>query len=262
MREVFGNGSGPFLEEFIQSGLFSREDVKDWIRKYNQGKPIRRISDVADMLADFLYRMTRKGKPIITKQQTIEAKQYLLKGLTMRDIAEISSSVEYNPGLEETVRAFREHGIAQTLFSDSLGPHITYQRRKLGMDAGKGVPPVIELPDGTETEYEDFHLDVPDAKLTGRVLPFKKAEEFFGYVKLRGIDLSRVAVIDDSAENIESLFKPVLEAGGIAIAYNPTDTHRKKLRESSIPILKGLDLRAFAEIVLNPNESVIGRYCE
>ena len=220
------------------------------------------ISDVANMLTDFLYKITKDGKSIITKQQTIEGKQYLLKGLTMEDIIRISSSIEYSPGAEEAIQGFREHGLVQTLYSDGLGPHITYQKRKLGMNSGKGVPPVIELPDGTETDYQDSHLDIPDAKLTGRVLPFKKAEEFFAYLESLGIPLSQVAVIDDSGANIETLLKPVQESGGIAIGYNPTDAHREKFYNHSIPVLKGLDLRSFAEIVLDPRESVIGKYCE
>ncbi|RLJ04536.1 MAG: hypothetical protein DRP18_04585 [Candidatus Aenigmatarchaeota archaeon] len=232
------------------------------MKEYNHGKSIQRISDVANMLTDFLYKMRRDGKSIITKQQTIEGKQYLLKGLRIEDIVRISSSIEHSPGAEEAIQTFREHGLVQTLYSDSLGPHITYQKLKLGMNSGKGVPPIIELPDRTETEYQDSHLDIPDAKLTGRVLPFKKVNEFFAYLQKLEIPLSDVAVIDDSGANIETLLKPVQESGGLAIGYNPTDAHREKFYRHSIPVLKSFDLRAFAEIVLDPRESVIAKYCE
>ena len=69
---------------------------------------------------------------------------------------------------------------------------------------------------------------------------------------------SRVAVW--VGVNIEHLLLPICQAGGIALGYNPTEVHRPIFRKYSIPILKGLDLRAFAEIIADRKK--ITEYCE
>jgi len=245
----------PYVNEFILRKWFTEDDVNRWCEEYNEGKGIASVGDVARMLTDFMYKMG-----IISKQQTIEGKQAILRGLTMKDIRKISEEIEYNPGLREAVETFRKEGLYQTLFSDGLGPHITYQRRKLGMDAGKGISPLIMLPGNEVVLYEDWHLAIDQATLTGSIEKMDKAKEFFKHVSKLGIPLSSVAVIDDSGSNVESLLLPVQREGGIAVGYNPTDAHRPKFEKASIPILKETNLEAFAEIVLNPKK--IGRYCE
>ncbi len=55
---------------------------------------------------------------------------------------------------------------------------------------------------------------------------------------------------------------PVRDAGGLAVGFNVTDAHRQAFREASIPIIKGKDLTPFIEIVRDPREAVISRYCE
>lgn len=253
---------GRYFDGFVDKGWFTHDDAKRWADEYNEGREIEAVGDLARMLTDFLYSMRKGDDSVITKKQTIEGKQLILGGLTMRDIRRISDSVEYSNGAEYAVSALSREGVHQTLFSDGLGPHITHQVSRLGMKKGKGVPPVIRLPDGSDVEYRDEHLEIDDAQLTGRVVPFDKAAEFFDYLAGRKYDMRNVAVIDDSGSNVKGLLRPVLEKGGIAIGYMPTDAHRPMFNEAGIPILKGDDLQGFYDIVMDPRESVIARNCE
>jgi hypothetical protein len=255
-----------YLDDFFKKNWFTKDDVGKWAQTYNEGKSIQTVGDLARCLTDFLYKMKKGEVSVITKEQTIEGKQAILKGLTMKQIREISDSIEYTPGLEEAVRAFKKDGLYQTLFSDGLGPHITHQRRKLGLDAGMGIPAIITI-NGGEEHYNDLHLSMDDASLTGKVLTFYKATGFFSHIdslrQNQKFPLENVAVIDDSGANVEILLLPVQKAGGIAIGFNPTEAHKPMFKKHSIPVLeqKERDLGPFIEIVQNPTEATIGKYC-
>lgn len=242
-----------YLERFKKEGLFTQEDADRWIR---ENREIRSVKDIADCLSDFMY-----SYKILDREQLVYTKNTVLAGLSIRNIKEICSSIPYSEGFSEAFDMFRMNKILQTLFSDTNGIIIDYHIRKLGFAAGKGVPPLIEV-DGREVVYSPAYFDVESAKLTGKMERFDKSKAFFDYLKEKNHPLNVVAVIDDSGANVESLLLPVKQAGGIAVGYNPTDAHRPTFQKYSVPILKGRHLRAFAEIVLDPRESTIGRYCE
>jgi hypothetical protein len=272
----------PFVSKYIEEGLFTQDDVDTWINEYNDGKPIERIADVANMATDFFYTMRREGQRILEKEDTKRVKQGLLRGLTMQDIIVVSDRIEqdpgYNPGALEAIRMIRGRGIAQALYSDGLGPHIVHQCRKLGMDAGEGVPPIVRypagtrLPNGTEVtdpkgkvvQFEAIDLAVPTVELTGEIVKFDKATRLFGYLQNNGPTerkprLDSLAVIDDSTANITPLLRSVHQAGGIAIAYPVKDKDKSEFQQAGIPVLDDTDLRKFAEIVLD--RSKLEKYC-
>ena len=231
----------PYLDGFFGKNWFSYDDVKNW-----------------QCLTDFLYKMKKGDNSVISKEQTIEGKQSLLKGMTMKQIRDIADEIKYTDGLEDTIYNFKKDGIIQTAFSDGLAPFVLYKMKKLGMDYGEGVPTII-IHDELEFMFDGrFMLEIDDIKLTGEVDKFSKFDAFKKFID--GIyPLSRVAMIDDSGANAKSM-KEVMENGGLAVAFNPSDTHRKDFNSLSIPILKGTDLRAFGEIVLDPSK--LKDYCE
>src|SRR3989344_2298245 len=74
---------GPYVEEFVERRKWFRyDDVRTWEDKNQRG--INTTGDLADMLTDFLYKVMRPdGNPVLTKDQTVQAKNYILRGLTV-----------------------------------------------------------------------------------------------------------------------------------------------------------------------------------
>lgn len=286
----------PYLQDFIENKKwFTYHDVERWWNEYGKKKSavkcqpdalgveamhyeqstITSVGDLADMLTDFLYKMQKPdGKPVLTKEQTIEAKNHILKGLTVKQVREIIEGVPFTPGFEEAVEAFRGEGLTQTLYSDGLGVAVEHQGKRLNFDAYGGVPAIIELSlYPREKVFSDNHFEelfptdeeIEEARLTGRVEKYDKWEGFFGSLNGGEAYIPHVAVIDDSAANIKPM-KQIQEAGGVAIAFNPTEPHEKQFREAEIPILKQEKphLGRFKEIVLAEpagREDLIKAYC-
>ena len=207
------------------------------------------------MLTDFLYRMKREGTEelIFEEAAAIRTTQGLWKGMTLKEVREIAAEVQgqYTPGLRDAINEFRGD-IHQIAFSDGLAPFILYHTKWLGMEH-VGVPTAIVE---TDTETGALH----NMSLTGEAEPYDKAAEFMEYAGKIGVPLDRVAVIDDSSANVESMLLPVMQAGGLAVSFRPTDTHRKTFEKHKVPILHGNNLLRFMELVRNPN--MVGHYCE
>ena len=254
---------GPLLESFLSQGWFSPADVDSWAATYRRGAkdPIRSAKDLADLLTDFHYKMTEHGsdRPIIMMKQLRQGKQAILRGLTMKQIKEVAQSVEYSPGLLEAIEAFKRSSLYQVAFSDGPAPFMIYHMRRLGVDYGEAAPTMVKL-DDEERLFEDWMLQRDDIRLAGKSGEFDKARKLLTHLKEQGYSLSDVAIIDDSAVNIEPLLLPIYQAGGIALGYNPTEAHKPIFRKYSIPILKGQDLKAFAQIVTDRNK--VNEYCE
>ncbi|MEM7815545.1 MAG: hypothetical protein QXN71_00310 [Candidatus Aenigmatarchaeota archaeon] len=248
----------PFIYDFIKKGWFTEEDIRKWDAKYNDNKGIKTVGSLSKCLTDFFYKMKKNEKPVITRDQIIEGKQSLLRGMTIKDIIEIADSVDFSDGLVETIEDFRKRKIYQTAFSDGLGPFVCYLMKKNKMDYKGFVPAIMEI-GGEEKPFEEHMLDIKDAKLTGKTLKFDKASSFFKHIEKKGHPLNVIAAIDDSGANVETLLLPIQEGGGIAVGYNPTEEHKKIFYKFSIPVLKGTDLRLFGEIVRNPGK--IKDYC-
>jgi len=254
---------GPLLQGFLSRGWFSLADVERWAvtrRKEAKGS-IESAKDLSDLLRDFHFEMTMEGsdKPIITMNQLRAGGQAIIRGLTMAQIREAADSIEYSPGLLEAMATFRRHGLYQAAFSDAPAPFIIYYVKRLGLDYGEAAPTMVQVGD-EEMLFEQWMLQRDDIRLAGGTGDFDKATPVLAHLKEWGHALSGVAIIDDSAANIERLLLPIWQAGGIAIGYNPTEAHRPIFRKYSIPILRGLDLRAFAEIVADRGK--IREYCE
>lgn len=254
----------PYIDDFVERrGWFTYDDVTKWAESVGRDTetPIKTVGDLANCLTAFLYSMNKPGsdESVITKSQTIKGKQAILRGLSIAQIVEISDGIEYTDGLGEAVETFRADGRIQTLFSDGLGPHVTHQIKKLGLDDGKGVPPVIGYGNG-KTVYAPY--TPADAVLTGDIVEMDKIAEFRGYLECHGIPLEEVAVIDDSGSNVAKLHVPVRDAGGVAVGFNVTDAHRPTFDQNSIPVIKGDSLIPFIEIVRNPTEATLAQYCD
>ncbi len=263
LSERSDSDPGSLLQSFLSQEWFSLADVDRWAMERRGGakEPIKRARDLADLLTDFHYEMTRQGsdRPIITMNQLREGKQAIIRGLTMAQIKAAADAIEYTPGLLETIENFRRSGVYQAAFSDAPAPFIIYHVKRLGLDYGQAAPTLVEV-NGEEVLFEDWMLQRDDIKLAGPSGGFDKKVILLSHLREKGHSLSQVAIIDDSALNIESLLLPIWQAGGIAIGYNPTEAHRPIFGKYSIPILKGRDLRAFAEIVADRNK--IAEYCE
>jgi len=256
----------PYIDGFIKDGWFTYNDVKRWAeyRQKDTNNPIQTVGDLAQCLTDFLYELKTPGsdKSIITKEQTIEGKQALLKGLTKKDIQSIAKDIEYTHGLLDSVSTFRQSGMYQTVFSDGLGPFIAYKAMELGI-TDIGVVPIIVLTDDEERDFDGYnYTEISDFVLIGKVKPYNKAEDMFN--RLSAYDKSEMATIDDSGNNVDSILVPVRNAGGIAIGFNPTESHIQKFKEAGIPVLqqKERSLEPFKEIVLSDgDERIIAKYC-
>lgn len=247
----------PVLHHGLEERWFSQEDVDRWKEEYN--REIVSATDLSQMLYDMYYTMQRDGQPLIKREHIVQGRQALLKGMTMKQVREVADSVPRNPGLDYAVDVFRRNSLYQTAFSDGLGPFVLYLMRKMGMDYGETVPAIVSF-EGREMLFESRMAD--NVILTGKVQGFDKAQAAFNHLTSQGHQLNEVAAIDDSGSNVETILAPVYNAGGVAVGYNPTDAHRPIFQKYSIPVIKGKDLRGFAEIVLNPREATIAKYCE
>jgi len=254
----------PYIKELVEKRkLFTYQDLERWaeIEEKDFENLIGSMAELADFL-DVLHYDVKKpnsDEPVLTNKQAVEAKNALLEGMTIRQIEEISKGIEYTPDLREVVNAFHQAGIYQTLFSDGPYPNVNCHYTKLYLEARGGVPPICDI-GGREYPYYD---EIPKgAVLTGRTVKFDKVTAFFDHVKKKRVPLRNVAVIDDSALNVERLHVPVRNAGGLALGFNVKDSQRPKFEEYGIPVIRGNSLEPFKEIVFNPKNAVIGTYCD
>ena len=182
-----------------------------------------------------------------------------MKGLTLADVKKIAGGVENTEGLSYAIQELAKRGVDQVGFSDGLGPFVAYKMYLEGVTIGGIVPALLNV--YGQEKYLDvstLHLMNEDrAHLVGKVASFKKSDEIFAHIERSGKTPLQVAAIDDSVANIGTL-KKIQESGGLSFGFNVNDT--KAFEEASIPILKGSDLKAFAEVVLDPSK--LSLYCE
>lgn len=258
----------PYLKRFVEdNGWFTYDDVRRWadFAAKNSEHPIEAVGDLAQMLTDFYYKMTKpdSDEHVVTREQIVQGKQATLWGMSLRELKKIARDVPKTPGLDKAIQTFRENEMYQAAFSDGLFPFVAYLANRMGIDYVDGVPCYVDV-FGTEKLFDPTMLNDNDITLVGRVEKFNKAKAMFDHLKDMGYQLKNVAAIDDSASNIEPILKPVQEAGGIAIGFNPTEAHLPKFKEAGIPVLiqgEERSLEPFIEIVQDPSEATIGRYC-
>jgi len=254
----------PYLRHFVEeNNWFTYENVKQWEKL--TGRQVNSIGALADMLTDFLYKKELQSTVYANvsdqdaKNRTIEGKQALLKGLTIGEVKTIADSVQNTTGLSKAIQEIRYAAIYQVGFSDGLGPFVAYKMYQQGIEVGGIVPALVEV-DGEERwlKVDNLYLlDRADTKLLGKVDGFKKSQEIFNYLSSYGYELPETAAIDDSVANIETL-KKIRDGGGVSVGFNVNDI--KKFEEAKIPVLRGDNLRPFAELVLDPRK--INGYCE
>ena len=205
------------------------------------------------MYTDFFKSLKKdSGESLFSKAETIERKQGLLKGITLGEIYNIAKGVELTEGLKDTITEFDLMKIQQAAFSDGLAPFVNYFTINKGMLAFV-TPTRIEIEEYGRTREEMFNDAMiymnHDYRLTGKTLPFDKADEFGKYIKNGGIGLNEVAAIDDSAANISRILLPVKQAGGLAVGFCPTDVDRPKFEQAEIPIITERNLLTFVYTV-------------
>ena len=256
-----------YLAEFVEKGWFGKDDVNRWMQ--STGNAMATVADLAMCLTDFFYRMKKPGssEPVITKEQIVAGKQHLLKGMNMREVIDIAEKTPLTQGLFGAVEVFDSASLHQAAFSDGLYPFVVYICRAVGIDYVEGVPCYVCTPDSGQAVNEMLFTPemVKNDKivLAGKVGKFDKAWALFEHMKSLGYDPRSLAVIDDSASSINTIFRPIRDAGGIAIGFNPTEEHMPAFKAASIPVLKQEkpDLEPFKDIVMDPRDTVIGKYC-
>ncbi|MBL7160258.1 MAG: hypothetical protein ISS93_00190 [Candidatus Aenigmarchaeota archaeon] len=253
----------PHLKRFLKGGLFTEDDVTKWAEYAGKdtSDPIQSVGDLADCLTALYHDIKNPdGKRVLEKSQTVEAKQSLLRGMTMEQVRDIADGVELTPGLQKAIEEFNKSGVRQVAFSDGFGPFVSYVARREGMGYW-GVVPAIVKADGKETIFTNEMID-SDVVMTGKAEPYIKADAFFALSERRGYKPSDLAAIDDSETNIPTL-KRIQEGGGVAIGFNPSESGAPKFRQAGIPILQQEErtLEPFIEIVLDPTDATIGKYC-
>ena len=254
----------PYVSSFLNYGWFSRQDIQRWADAEGKDpkEPIRTVADVAQMLTDFYYKIKKEGseESLITREQIVQGKQALLKGMSLGEIKGIAHGIPKTNGLYKAIKTFDDTGLYQVAFSDGLFPFIAYLAGYMGVDHYDGVPCYVMI-DNEKKLFEPIMLGRDDVSLVGEVEKFSKANAMFAHLKSKGYDLKDIAVIDDSGSNVQTLLRPVHEAGGIAIGFNPTKTHLGKFKEAGIPVLvqEERSLEPFIEIVKNPE--AIEKYC-
>ncbi|MBI4162116.1 MAG: hypothetical protein HY513_00405 [Candidatus Aenigmarchaeota archaeon] len=249
----------------LEKSYFKTSDIDRWSYEFNQGRPVETYGQAADMFTAFYNKMYKEDEKtrILTKEQTIELKQRLLKGMRMGDVNIIASRVQLTDGLVPVTHELESRRVYQSAFSDGLAPFVSYWMYVCGMNYGAVVPTILEE-DGGERLFvlaSDSRLFTIDSILTGKTLQFNKRDSIKNHYTARNIPLSDLAVIDDS-EAALPLMGEVQQAGGLSVGFNVLPGQVPKFREAGVPIIKGNSLLPFAELVLQPTEANLGRYCE
>lgn len=252
----------PYLTRVVEElKSASYEQIKLW--ETATRREIASVGDIADMLTDLFYGLKRDDevlvpKGTITKDQIIAGKQSLLKDMTIGDIKAIADGVPETKGLRYAFDL--AHDKAHVGFSDGLGPFVAYKMARIRVSIGGIVPSIVDN-NGREEVFDESTaksmISSGTPRLTGRVLPFKKADSIKAYVFDRGYNLSDIAAIDDSSANVPFLAE-VKNSGGLSIGFNVNDL--SSFKEAGIPVLKGDDLSYFGEILRDPRK--IKEYCE
>ncbi len=186
----------PFLAEMVESSWLSPADVERWCCR--SGRRLERISDLADFLTDCLYELSgADGDSLLSKPQVMTAKQRLLRGLTVAQIYKTVRETPLTQGITGLIEKYRKQGRRQIILSDTLEIAVRYQAERLGMTAGFGVQAVLNLDDGDGVDCPLSPLEERDspwplkACLTGKVLPFSKAQKLWTYCLDHRVDLLR-----------------------------------------------------------------------
>lgn len=242
----------PYLSGFLLDGLFNQDDVRNWVDNYNNGNELNSIGDLALMLTAFYNKMKKDDKPILSKDQTIKSKQSLLAGLTCKDVLDIAYGIEPMEGLKEMFNEFDSNGIYYIASSDGLGPviHALGQKYRIPSHRILTVPAIVSY-GKEEMEFDSNMLGDKNFILTGKSKPFKKGEVASKYAAILEYTPEMTAAIDDSSANLPYLSQLKMQ-GGLAVGFNVLPNQVDDFKKAGIPILKGKDLRRFAELVLDP----------
>lgn len=189
----------------------------------------------------------------ITKEQTKYIKNALLDGISMKEVNRTMGNrkiVPLNPGFEAAVERLHKEGIRQVIFSNTTHPVVEFFKETYGMEHAEGLPVIVRM-GNKELPYTSEMYGSPDVFFTGRLddAGWDKAEQFFNYLRTERIPLEHTAAID---EDDFMMLEKLKLGGGLAVGYKVRDKYRKTFLERGISILKGDDLRGFAEIVVNP----------
>jgi hypothetical protein len=259
-----------FVEEGIEKGWYTQANTDAWqAYRASRGKSsdLSSVYNVATMYTDFFKTpsSTGEGKTIFTKSETIQRKQALLKGLTMKDVREIADRYvlpNLTPGLKEAIAKFRNMGLHQAAISDGLAPLIYYvtSRPESKMDFAWATPAIVDV-DGREEEFQRYWSDRDNVVLLGKT-PEGSNKNPRALMKAGEYGVNKTAAIDDSAANIDGQLKPIQEKGGISLGFYPLKQDYEKFEAAGIPILNrdSPNLLPFIEIVKDPRK--INELCE
>lgn len=241
----------PIKMEDLEAGF------KKWEENYNNG-PITTIGELATCLTDLRHKL----KVFPSSAQTIYTKNAILNGLTLKRIKEIADELPYNPGCEECIDEIHEDDFAQYLFSNSNWALIDAVARKFGFAYNEGAVPWLKATEEASIQYTPGLYGGNDV-LDGEIDKYNKKERVLPYLENEKINPEDVVAIDDT--EIDMLNELRKKGATVIGFFNINDRDMKerdldKMNELGIPVLFN-GLHNFAEIVMNPNERTIGKYC-
>src|SRR3989338_4603200 len=120
-----------YVLELMGRGYFTQHHLDMW-QDATGRDPLETYSNAARFFTDILYNtLATVGShtPVMEKRQVVEAKQGLLKGMTLQDIRRVVEDVidqNRTPGLPEAIQVFDVCGNYTCAASDGLGPFIDY----------------------------------------------------------------------------------------------------------------------------------------
>lgn len=273
------------IDYLTETGILPNGYVKQW-EVYND-KEVDTTGTAAEMLTDAYKKWEKKleeeevveivppdetngDQSVLSKEETIYSKQKILERISKQQAGEIAEMMDFTTGFEATSGEFEQEGLIQTAYSDGADWVVSYlvnnypfDREENFFQAGGGVPPVFRQ-DGEKIEEPTSYEDIPkQAEMTGEVHDFDKAKAFFDFIEEQEIPYENLAVIDDSADNIEGLLKKVQEEGGLAVGFNPKEKELPDFKGYNIPVIDQdpgeENLKPFKEIVFD--RSKVENYC-
>lgn len=188
-------------------------------------RQIAAIGDLAECLTDLRHKVPRsdsRGNVFPSSRETVFTKNYILRGLSIRRIKEITDEIPYNDGVLDVVFELRSANVSQVLFSNTNAIVADRQAERNFFSYARGAVPVIMLDDHEFPYIGEVHYRWSDAMLAGRMHEdLEKKAVVFEFLDSRGVSPEEVLAIDDSDVEFLELLQA---AGGVALgSYNEAD---------------------------------------
>ena len=180
------------------------DDLKDAFERYESDNGL--ITTAGEM-ADFLTRARHDYKAFPGSAQTMDSKNRLFAGISLKEVGEALKDVEWNPGFPECVEKLGEAGATQLFLSRTNGAAVHHLADKIGRETGQEFdwvavrPYVIDEEGENRRIYTEDMIGAPDIFLEGSLDDFDKRGELDEYLRDLGIGYEDLVVVDDVDKN-------------------------------------------------------------